>query len=179
MNKATKGAIAAGAAGILLAGGAGTFALWSDSQNVNAGTVSTGKLDLAVNPNGVWSEDLATIVPGDSLTYTTAVTVSATGDNLTGELVISKASFDTAFAGLGSDYVSATVAHSAVDGPDLVVDDVNTNLMTFTDKGEEHTFNVTITIEFDAETPLQEDQNLNLLLPALAVTLDQKSPAVV
>lgn len=48
MNKATKGAVAAGAAGILLLGGAGTFALWEDNASITGGTVSTGHLDLAV-----------------------------------------------------------------------------------------------------------------------------------
>ncbi|MGK2241757.1 MAG: alternate signal-mediated exported protein, partial [Rhodococcus sp. (in: high G+C Gram-positive bacteria)] len=36
MNKTTKGAIAAGAAAVLLAGGAGTMAAWNSSTNGGA-----------------------------------------------------------------------------------------------------------------------------------------------
>ncbi|NKU44191.1 alternate-type signal peptide domain-containing protein [Rhodococcus hoagii] len=46
MNKKTKGAIAAGAAAALLAGGAGSFALWSDSETLNGGTITAGTLTL-------------------------------------------------------------------------------------------------------------------------------------
>lgn len=173
MNKATKGAIAAGAAGILLVGGAGTFALWSDSDAVDAGTVSTGVLSLSVNPAGVWSEDLSTIVPGDTLTYTTTVTVNATGDNLTGELEIDETSFNAAFGALAADYVTASVTHDAVDGAGLLVDDVNANLMTFAESATAYTFDVTITVDFPTNTPDLEDQGLDLDLPALALTLDQ------
>jgi spore coat-associated protein N len=185
MNKATKGAIAAGAAGILLLGGAGTFALWSDTDNVNAGTVSTGVLNLTLDSadNAKWTEtatpnteiNLATfeIVPGDSLTYTTTVSVTATGDNLTGELEIAESSFDTAFGALAGSYVTATVAHTAVNGTGIAVDETNENLMTFSESATAYTFDVTITLEFDTDTPNLADQNLDLALPALAVTLEQ------
>jgi alternate signal-mediated exported protein len=182
MNKATKGAIAAGAAGILLLGGAGTFALWEDTGNISAGTVSTGELKLTLG-TGTWTETATPgtpisisnfdIVPGDSLTYTTTVTATATGDNLTGELKIDENSFDTAFGPLTSNYVTATVANTAADEPGLVIDDADPNVMTFVDSATPYTFNVTITVAFDAAAPDLTDQNLEIILPALAVTLEQ------
>jgi spore coat-associated protein N len=183
MNKATKGALAAGAAGILLLGGAGTFALWEDSASITAGTVSTGELELDLG-TGTWAQTATPatpinintfkIVPGDSLTYTTSVTATATGDNLTGELKIDGASFVTAFNGLPPEHVTATVTHTAVDGGGLDVGTApNQNVMTFVDSGTPYTFNVKITVAFSSAAPDLADQNLDIALPALALTLEQ------
>jgi len=82
MNKLVKGSIA-GAAGVaLLLGGAGTLALWNDSASINAGTVTSGVLDVATGTAGSWSPDLDLIVPGDTIVYTETLDVTATGDNL-------------------------------------------------------------------------------------------------
>lgn len=53
MNKTTKGALAAGAAGILLLGGAGSYALWSDAETVQGGTITAGNLDISPVAAGV------------------------------------------------------------------------------------------------------------------------------
>src|SRR6187402_2589102 len=97
MNKLTKGTIV-GAAGIaLLLGGAGTFALWSDSASVDGGTVTSGTLSFNDVRPGVWKDispdvnggagvdiNPATFltVPGDVLAYTSDVVVNATGTHL-------------------------------------------------------------------------------------------------
>ncbi|MGW9569104.1 alternate-type signal peptide domain-containing protein [Prescottella equi] len=95
MNKKTKGAIAAGAAALILAGGAGTFATWNDSESLPGGTVIAGKLALeTVGGPGVWKDqanntitlDSYKAAPGDQLTYTTTVKVIAVGDNLAATL---------------------------------------------------------------------------------------------
>jgi alternate signal-mediated exported protein len=178
MNKATKGAIAAGAAGILLLGGAGTFALWEDSKDIEAGTVSTGQLELDV-PVGDWADvtsgspaeitDITAfkLVPGDILTYTTTVTATATGDNLHGELKIEGMG---AFNTLAGEHVTATVAHTAVDGGGLLVDGNN---MTFVESAIPYEFDVTITVAFSDEANELEDQSLAVILPDLALTLEQ------
>ncbi|HWL01414.1 MAG TPA: alternate-type signal peptide domain-containing protein [Microbacteriaceae bacterium] len=56
MNRNAKGAIAVGAATLLLLGGGGTFALWNDAQTVNAQTVSSGELSLVDGTPGAWYE---------------------------------------------------------------------------------------------------------------------------
>jgi alternate signal-mediated exported protein len=182
MNKATKGAVAAGAAGILLLGGAGTFALWEDNASITGGTVSTGHLDLAVAA-GTWAQtaspgtpiNISTfdIVPGDSLTYTTTVTATATGDNLKGELKLEGSTFVAAFNALPPEHVTATVTHTAVDGGGLLVDDLDPNLMTFVDSATPYTFDVKITVAFSSAADELDDQDLAILLPALALTLEQ------
>jgi alternate signal-mediated exported protein len=95
MNKATKGAIAAGAAGILLLGGAGTFAVWSDTAAISAGNVSTGELSLALTGTaGAWTyAGGATtvtegIVPGDVITSTQEAVITASGDNIAGSFTV-------------------------------------------------------------------------------------------
>lgn len=100
MKKVTKATIAAVAAGALLLGGAGTIALWQQSETVDAGTVNTGHLALTVENNGVWTDisdggagvpfDPATeqIVPGDVVAYTQTVQIDAEGKNIQGALSV-------------------------------------------------------------------------------------------
>ncbi|MBM4517319.1 alternate-type signal peptide domain-containing protein [Rhodococcus hoagii] len=99
MNKKTKGAIAAGAAAALLAGGAGSFALWSDSETLNGGTITAGTLTLTAQGSPSWSDengaiDISTFraVPGDVLTYKAQAVVGATGDNLEAAITVDPAS---------------------------------------------------------------------------------------
>ncbi|MGF7122340.1 alternate-type signal peptide domain-containing protein [Rhodococcus sp. AG1013] len=89
MNKQTKGAIAAGAAALLLAGGAGSFALWSDTETLNGGTISSGKLSLETVGTPGWTKGGSPVtissykaVPGDVLVYNAKAKIGAVGDNL-------------------------------------------------------------------------------------------------
>jgi alternate signal-mediated exported protein len=98
MNKLVKGAIA-GAVGIaLLLGGAGTFALWNSSIGVASGTISTGTLAFGTATGATWTDNspgaLTTtfdptsqkIVPGDVVSLSQNITISATGKNLVAQL---------------------------------------------------------------------------------------------
>ena len=77
MKKITKGAIALGAAALLLAGGAGTMAAWSDEASLGGGEVTAGHLRITEAAAGAWTWadgetfDPATdlIVPGDVVEY--------------------------------------------------------------------------------------------------------------
>ncbi|WP_072691598.1 alternate-type signal peptide domain-containing protein [Rhodococcus marinonascens] len=103
MNKQTKGAIAAGAAALLLAGGAGTMAAWNDSASVGGGSVQSGTLSLdQVNETG-WTDSkgapIADIsqflaVPGDVLTYSASFEIGATGNNLSATLTADESTID-------------------------------------------------------------------------------------
>ena len=46
MKKSTKGAVAAGAAAVLLLGGAGTLAFWNADGTAEGGTLTAGTLEL-------------------------------------------------------------------------------------------------------------------------------------
>ncbi|MFJ5693579.1 alternate-type signal peptide domain-containing protein [Arthrobacter sp. NPDC093125] len=194
MNKAIKGAIAAGAAGMLLLGGAGTFATWRDSATVDASTVSTGQLSLSA-AEGKWTETAAPlvpidpetfqIVPGDSITYTTTVTVKAEGENLKAVLAVP----ETLAAEVTNDVdpsetvvpeellVTMNIDEDGVNGLGVSPDDDLTeanNVLTFADE-KTYTIPVTITVNFPLGTASTQDQNLNVdLTKALAFTLQQK-----
>ena len=179
MNKATKGAIAAGAAGILLLGGAGSFALWEESKTLDAGGVSTGALTLALGP-GVWADATAgsagtiadiqdfAMVPGDTVTYTTAVTVTATGDNLQGELKLDDSALAATVDGAPVDYVDVTMDSDAesVTGLDVVGDEI-----TF-DAAGTYTINVVVTVVFNDVADLV-GQDAYIDLSQIAVKLEQ------
>ncbi|GAA3881466.1 hypothetical protein GCM10022381_24650 [Leifsonia kafniensis] len=128
MNKLLKGSIA-GAAGIaLLMGGAGTFALWNQTATVSGGTVSAGTLTAVPAATGSWSvkhgiggtpatfasSTLFTVVPGDIVTYTQDVVVTATGANLTAAVSLTPASITAATPVIPN--VAQSAANSALAG---------------------------------------------------------------
>jgi alternate signal-mediated exported protein len=86
-KKMVKGMVA-GALGLSLLLGGGTFALWYDSQSVAEASVNSGELGFTIGTqswkNGATPIDIATykIVPGDVLTLTSNITIGAVGDNL-------------------------------------------------------------------------------------------------
>lgn len=84
-----------GIVGLVLLIGGGTLALWFDTESISGADVTSGELSLDIDPaQGAWSNqsgpiaDIATylIVPGDVLTLTQPVDITAVGDELTAEL---------------------------------------------------------------------------------------------
>jgi alternate signal-mediated exported protein len=116
MNKLTKGAIAGAAGVVLLLGGAGTFAFWNSTASVAGGSIVAGNLLVAnTGAAGVWTDqndtviDIATyrIVPGDTLTFTDDLTVTAVGDNLTATLGLAGGSIAPTTVGNAADVALA------------------------------------------------------------------------
>ena len=95
MNKLTRGAIAAGVGVVLLLGGAGTFALWSDTATLSGSTITAGELKFGTVGSPQWTNvtnggntaiaDISTfrIVPGNSVRLTQTVQITATGTSNT------------------------------------------------------------------------------------------------
>lgn len=91
MNRSTKGALAAAAAGALLLGGAGSLAYWSDTENVSGGIFTSGYLRLTDNTcaTATWKLDggadytTQRIVPGDTLTKSCTFSIDGVGDHMT------------------------------------------------------------------------------------------------
>ena len=89
MKKQTKGAVAAGGAAVLLLGGLGSLAYWSDSDHIAGDTITAGELSMGTI-TGSWKDQLNNnittssfrMVPGDTLTYTANVPITAYGTNL-------------------------------------------------------------------------------------------------
>ncbi len=106
MKKSTKGALAAGAAGTLLLGGAGSLAYWTQTDNVAGSDITSGHLRLlSAAPCSDWTLDgdvaaydstTQPIVPGDTLTKTCTYTVEMAGDHISATLTASAPSWTSA-----------------------------------------------------------------------------------
>lgn len=164
MNKLIKGSVAAAAGIALLMGGAGSLALWNDSVTVNAGTVTSGTLDVSTAAAGSWSPSIAKIVPGDTVVYTQTLNLSATGDNLQATV--------TSNIGSITNNITGSTATSS-----FVVKDSSNAVVTpaagvYTLNGL-YTVEVTITVAFSSSTTGLVGQNATINLSTLAVTVAQ------
>ncbi len=160
MNKLTKGAIA-GAAGIaLLLGGAGSFALWNGNASINASQIQSGTLTIAANGTGTWqntpnggSAGTVTIasfraVPGDTLTFTQQLNITAIGDNLSAALTVDPASI---VASATNPTASAALKAALLAGMQVVVTTPPTGITsaganTYTVTGATGTKTITVTV---------------------------------
>lgn len=87
MKTSVKGALALGAAAVLLAGGAGTLAYWSADGEVDAGTISSGRIDLSdLTCDDDWKDAddsvVSAVVPGDVVTKSCTGSLTGEGENL-------------------------------------------------------------------------------------------------
>ena len=118
MKKSTKGAIAAAGAGVLLLGGAGTLAFWTDTDTVDGGSLTAGTLALSdVTCDANWMEGatpVSILVPGDTVTKECTGTITMTGDNIEAAVTLDSASVATAEAAF-NDATPDTEARDAVD----------------------------------------------------------------
>jgi alternate signal-mediated exported protein len=175
MNKFTKGAIATGAGIVLLLGGAGTFALWNDTEVISAGSVSSGTLTIDTPGTAVWTDvspdrASATIVPsaafravpGDVIKFSQNFVVHATGKNLVANLTVNTT--DIA-AGGWSTYVSSSTS--------IKVNGTAATQITSADDGK--TVTVEVTLTFSPTAP-NTTQNQTVDLSALLVTATQYRP---
>lgn len=174
MKKNTKGAIALGAAALLLAGGAGTYAAWSSDASLDGGSVQTGHLkitEVAGESGWTWAtpgvdgeftpgtgEDSDSLAPGDSIRFEGKYNLEIKGSNLKAELVAEDPATGTLPAGLTWE-ADETDELTGLDE---------------TDNGEEVTVGGTLTFADDATGSM--DQTIDI--SGLTVTLKQTAPAV-
>jgi alternate signal-mediated exported protein len=181
MNKATKGAIAAGAAAVLLLGGLGSYALWSDQETLGGGTITSGDLSLtpAASPAPQWRDvspdvagnpkviDPATllIVPGDIVEYTASFTIEASGNNLLADLSADTTAI-TGDAALRSKIATSVTATSG--GTTLPTSGAKTRITS-----ADQAVAVSVRFTFDPATANQDAQNQSINLAAFALKLEQ------
>lgn len=184
----TTSLVAGGAAGVLgvalLTSGGGTFAAWSDTTTVTAGTIQSGSLTIDGDVTGTWTDagvtipDIASyeIVPGDTITYTVQIPVTVEGENLDAKIITDASgvsdgglaqylSYDVAVKGPGDKTSTAVDMNSRTDAttiPALKIDKVETG-----------TYTVTTTITFNGATDGRKGQGKSLDLGDLTVTLEQ------
>lgn len=173
MNTTTKGALAAGTAAVLMLGGAGTLAYWSDSATVNGGSISSGALTLeAVGCDAVWTYaagpgPVTTVVPGDTITKECTFTIGAVGDHLQAAPTLpGTVTFTPAASGTLSLPVSAT--YEVAGGP--LVGNI-------TEANDGDTLTATISVDFPfgtaATVNANDTQGFTKTLDALTVSLTQ------
>ncbi|WP_435771040.1 alternate-type signal peptide domain-containing protein [Nocardioides sp. SYSU DS0651] len=186
MRKTTKGALAAGAGGLLLLGGAGTLAYWSDTTTVDGGDITTGHLRItdAETCSG-WTldadEDAAsaafdpatdTLVPGDVISRTCDVVLEAAGEHLRATV--------TATPGTSTDLFTATpgltlaVAQVAASSDGGVTPFVTLSPQEVTEANDGDTLRVTTTVTFSAaaQDPATT-QDITSALADIALTVTQ------
>lgn len=176
MNKMIKGSLA-GATGVaLLMGGFGTYALWSDSENLQVNGVQSGELDIATSAGTYDDANTATandwtstdkMVPGDKVTYTQTFTVKATGKNMKGNVVYTKPNLSNTFAGLANSVVITS------DNANVVESQTTPGTFTFTSPFGTATLKAVVTYTLPSGTANQADQNKAATLPAAAFTITQ------
>jgi alternate signal-mediated exported protein len=172
----TRKAVLAGAAGIaLLAAGGGSFATWSDTEDLGGATITSGHLRIE-DSSVVWTaggEEIAIddylVIPGSVLTYTATVDVALAGDGLEAVLGTTLPTAATAVTADGND---ATFAR----GLDVAVSVNGQTGAEITTSGE---YTVVATIEFLEQTPEgfdwgQTAQDAAAELADFQITLEQK-----
>jgi alternate signal-mediated exported protein len=174
MNRTTKSALAVGTAAVLLTGGAGTLAYWSDTQTVAGTPITSGTLRLGapacgagwrLDGNVVFTNQL--IVPGDVLSKVCTLDLIATGEHLGADLTVSTAAFAAPNA-LTSQLVPAAT---------FTVGGATRNHITELDDTGTAEIIATVTVTFDGPAATNASQNLSATLNSVAVTATQTHDA--
>jgi alternate signal-mediated exported protein len=172
MDNPLKGAIALCAVALLLLGGAGAYALRSDSVNRQRSAVSSAQLRFSDTMPGEWAEtssgrsvaipdiDDFPINRGDVLTYTLSSTVRARGDNLGATLIADPSSITD------NPYLLSDVELTT----DVTVDGRQTSAITEADNGRP--LDVIVTLAFGRGS-LESDELAALDLSGLTLNLQQ------
>lgn len=183
MKKQTKAAIAAGAGAILLLGGVGSLAFWSDEADLGGGgSITSGQLALGeCADGGSWVDansgtaiadiNVFRIVPGDVVEYTCDTTLNAEGDNLSATLTADLGGLtgDPELLGRLNRSVTATLNETTAlpagnGGVQIVAND-----------GADQPISIAVRIAFDPSTPGQIGQNQSVDLGAMSLNLEQNT----
>ncbi|HEX2893138.1 MAG TPA: alternate-type signal peptide domain-containing protein [Marmoricola sp.] len=178
MNRSTKGALAASAAGALLLGGAGSLAYWNSQQTIGGGSIASGELTLtqAVGQSCTdWTLDASggttaylpgttLVVPGDVITRTCDYTVAASGEHLAATLGMDA----TAITG-DADLTNALTAAATYTLAGNPVSDGAA--ITSSDNGA--VLHAVITVTFGTGTTGTTAQNMTASLADIVVGLTQ------
>ncbi|MGD9960177.1 alternate-type signal peptide domain-containing protein [Nocardioides sp.] len=182
MKKSTKGALAAGAAGVLLMGGAGSLAYWTATGTANGGSITSGSLSLTNGScDSAWKYASGTaagstaslVVPGDSITKSCTFTVGATGDHLTAKLTApGTLAYTKTPAGATTDSLNVASTYQINRSTPATL--VNGDVLTSSDNGKVITAKFVVTMPYGSATVNANDtQGLTATLNQLTVTLTQ------
>ena len=178
MHKATKGALATlSGAVLLLGGGGGTLAVWTQDTPVGGGPITSGSLALATDATrtgcGAWVLDAGEptqatyspgdpLVPGDVLTRRCSFAVEAVGDHMRASVDVSEAVFSGSDGDFGGT-LAAEVSDVEVDGVPVT---------SFTDEDDGKTLTASVVVTF-ASTAGNGTANLETVLDEVVLTATQ------
>jgi alternate signal-mediated exported protein len=182
-----KGALTVVTGTALLVGGFGSFALWSEQDPLPSAPISAGELSLQAQTES-WvdeSPDTATtawdpatdqLVPGDTVTLTVPLTVTAVGKNLAGTIQLDGAALDT--ADFGPHF---TVTYDVTPSPEAGVVHEGDGSVSFLrsamgDDAIQAVGKVTFALSSDAS--LNEAENANATLSDVEFVATQVRPTV-
>lgn len=190
MNRKTTGLVAGAAGAALLMGGA-TFALWSDSETVAGGKLTSGNLDVGAVTQ-VWEDvsdgvergaiaDLSEfiIVPGDTIRGTITVPVALHGDHMYADLDVpdvTKLADGALYQGLELKRLKVTVDGEDIAAPSNKIrfeSADNAETMGLPKIGESSEIKVVVEAKFDHDTPRQELTRQVAQLEDFSVNLTQ------
>lgn len=177
MNKTSKGALAAGAAAVLLTGGAGTLAYWSGTEVIGGSNINAGDLEIVVDATntgcGAWQLDSGEavaltytsgdpLVPGDVLTRVCNYTIEADGNHLRATLAVSTPSLTAGTGSFGSDLT--------VNVSDIKVNNVASTVLTDANDGQKLTATIVATF---SSASLDATEEATAVLQNLTLTATQ------
>jgi alternate signal-mediated exported protein len=179
MKKSTKGAAAAATAGVLLLGGAGTLAFWTDTITIGGDSIESGQLELVdtTGTNGScagagWTLDSAetddtefdpdtdAIVPGDVLTKVCTFDVTAVGNHLRATLLTTQGQTASDLSPPVTVSSAFTIGGAASTG-------------TITEENDGDEIEATITVSFPYGTEDNTTQNKALSVEDYTITATQ------
>ncbi|WP_104200257.1 alternate-type signal peptide domain-containing protein [Cryobacterium sp. Y29] len=188
MKRILTGSIA-GATGIaLLLGGAGTFALWNSSAAIAGAPLTAGTLTVETEDVVFWTDQYGTeinmesytIVPGDVLTYTSFLDVTARGGNLHARIAVDHGSISSvnsdASRALKTLLDKSTIVSVNVGDAMVVAHDFSDDQTWFDLSEGDHELRVTVVIEFlESFDDVDDDdaKNAKAMLSSLGVILTQ------
>ena len=184
MKKASKGVLAASAGVVLLIGGGGTLAYWTETPTIPGGNINAGRMNLVpVGPEGgcdAWKLDSGEdapvtytdgqpLVPGDVLTRDCSYTIQAVGNHLEASVAIATPIFNDADAVDPTDDDFGDMLSVAVSAVKVGGD--TKSVFTEADNGELLTATVTVTFN-SAAGNVTED--LDTVLESATLTATQQ-----
>lgn len=188
MKKSTKGAVAAGGAAVLLLGGAGSLAFWTDSKTLDGGAIAAGNMSMTApdcSAGWVYADSEAgagtkvtAIVPGDVVSEECTFTVSGSGDNLSATLdtptsiaYTASKTGTTLKATVGATYaIGTTQLDTGATG--------SATLRAPDDFNKTVTATITVAFPYGDTTAVNDNdiQDVTATLNSIAITLTQSNP---
>jgi len=183
MNKMVKGSLAGVAGVTLLLGSFGTYALWSDAEDIDASEVSSGVLDIKPGDtiwadastgrtNDAWDSKTDLMVPGDEVTRTQTFTITGTGKNLTGTVKVDEGTLGDVANKLNfGEYLMHTLVVTSDNAQ--VTRTGDTNGFAFKAPFGEADLTAVVTYTLAEGTPAQAAQDATAELTASTITIEQ------